>query len=38
LSSYIDKCIKNETLSISLHQAQASMSHSRLFERRTVLI
>ncbi|KAB8078402.1 UPF0187-domain-containing protein [Aspergillus leporis] len=23
LSSYIDKCIKNETLSISLHQAQA---------------
>lgn len=30
LSAYIDRCIANETLSISLHQAQASMSHSPL--------
>lgn len=27
LSAYIDRCIANDTLSISLHQAQASMCH-----------
>lgn len=27
LSAYIDRCIANDTLNISLHQAQASMCH-----------
>ena len=30
LSAYIDRCIANETLNVSLHQAQASRSHLRL--------